>query len=162
MLTRTTFSLLHELLATAILQWHVVFENMLNKICASLSVCLPACLPACLPLCVCPTPGLFFTLLDLLRLRKLALSLEDLWGGRVGVLSPPNPQATDPFVLLAHHRHTFWPLDPVRVAQKFIVPEGFPAHPHRGFQTVTYVMKVSGCWCWCWCWCWRWCWCWCW
>eukprot|EP00904_Undaria_pinnatifida_P007578 jgi/Undpi1/3950/HiC_scaffold_16.g07318.m1 len=85
--------------------------------------------------------GLFFTLLDLLRLRKLALSLEDLWGGRVGVLSPPNPQATDPFVLLAHHRHTFWPLDPVRVAQKFIVPEGFPAHPHRGFQTVTYVMK---------------------
>lgn len=86
--------------------------------------------------------GLFFTLLSALRLRKLSLYLEDQWGGRVGVLSPPMPRETDPFVLLAHHRHSFWPLDPIRHALKYVLPEGFPAHAHRGFQTVTYVMQV--------------------
>ncbi|CAM9849327.1 unnamed protein product [Ascophyllum nodosum] len=85
--------------------------------------------------------GLFFTLLDFLRLREIALRLEDLWGGRVGTLITSNPRATDPFVLLAHHRHSFWPLDPFRLASSLIIPEGFPAHPHRGFQTVTYVMR---------------------
>lgn len=88
--------------------------------------------------------GLLFTLLDLLQLREFALRLEDLWGGRVGTFMSSNPRVTDPFVLLAHHRHSFWPFDPFRLAFKFILPEGFPAHPHRGFQTVTYVMRVSG------------------
>ena len=96
---------------------------------------------ACTPLSPIFT-GLFFTLLDFLRLREIALRLEDLWGGRVGTLITSNPRATDPFVLLAHHRHSFWPLDPFRLASSLIIPEGFPAHPHRGFQTVTYVMRV--------------------
>ncbi|CAM9892698.1 unnamed protein product [Ectocarpus fasciculatus] len=43
--------------------------------------------------------------------------------------------------MLVHHRHTFWPLDPFRPISNMFVPEGFPAHPHRGFQTVTYVMR---------------------
>ncbi|CAB1116796.1 unnamed protein product [Ectocarpus sp. CCAP 1310/34] len=85
--------------------------------------------------------GLIYTALDFLRLRKLALHLEDLWGGRVGVLQPPNQVESDPFIMLVHHRHTFWPLDPFRPISNMFVPEGFPAHPHRGFQTVTYVMR---------------------
>lgn len=88
--------------------------------------------------------GIILTILDALRLTKLAFHLEDLWGGRVGVLIPGNTLETDPFVLLAHHRHTFWPLDPIRQLSNVIQPEGFPAHPHRGFQTVTYIMRVSG------------------
>ncbi|CAM9996035.1 unnamed protein product, partial [Hapterophycus canaliculatus] len=77
----------------------------------------------------------------MLRLRKLALYLEDLWGGRVGVLQPADQTESDPFIMFVHHRHTFWPLDPFRPISNMFVPEGFPAHPHRGFQTVTYVMK---------------------
>ncbi|CAM9518461.1 unnamed protein product [Pylaiella littoralis] len=85
--------------------------------------------------------GIILSLLDVLRLRKLALYLEDLFGGRVGILSPVNQRESDPFIMLAHHRHTFWPLDPIRPISNMFFPEGFPAHPHRGFQTVTYVMK---------------------
>ncbi|CAM9222225.1 unnamed protein product [Scytosiphon promiscuus] len=85
--------------------------------------------------------GLIYAALDMLRLRKLALYLEDLWGGRVGILQPTDQTELDPFIMLVHHRHTFWPLDPFRPISNMFVPEGFPAHPHRGFQTVTYVMK---------------------
>lgn len=49
---------------------------------------------------------MIYTALDFLRLRKLALYLEDLWGGRVGVLQPPNQVESDPFIMLVHHRHT--------------------------------------------------------
>ena len=31
--------------------------------------------------------------------------------------------------------------DPIRYIQKTFFPEGFPAHPHRGFITVTYILK---------------------
>lgn len=81
--------------------------------------------------------------LDLLKLKTLAAKLEDTWGGRVGFLRSGDPNETDPIVLFAHHRHSFWPLDPLRHLLKLFFSEGFPAHPHRGFQTVTYVMKAS-------------------
>lgn len=71
---------------------------------------------------------------------SLAASLEDAVGGRVC----PNffeSGATSPFVMLVHHRHSFAPWDPLRRFQSTFFPEGFPAHPHRGFITVTYVLK---------------------
>lgn len=46
-----------------------------------------------------------------------------------------------PFLLLAHHTHSFMPLDPFREATKLFLPEGFPAHPHSGFDTVTYCIQ---------------------
>lgn len=91
-----------------------------------------------------PASGLILTILDMIRLGRVTAKLEDWWGGRVGALLPKgNIRGQDPFVLFAHHRHTFWPLDPIRPLAKLIVPEGFPAHAHRGFQTVTYVLRVS-------------------
>jgi len=33
------------------------------------------------------------------------------------------------------------PLDPFRAFTKFILPEGFPAHPHSGFGTLTYTIN---------------------
>lgn len=46
-----------------------------------------------------------------------------------------------PFLLLAHHCHSFTPLDPFRAITNLILPEGFPAHPHSGFDTVTYCLE---------------------
>ncbi|CAM9327222.1 unnamed protein product, partial [Choristocarpus tenellus] len=86
--------------------------------------------------------GILLTALDLFGMKTLAQKLEDLWGGRVCPMQL-NPQVCDPFLLISHHHHSFWPLDPFRPLSKLIVQEGFPSHPHRGFQTVTYVMKGS-------------------
>jgi redox-sensitive bicupin YhaK (pirin superfamily) len=47
---------------------------------------------------------------------------------------------TSPFIMLVHHCHTFSLLDPVRYIQRTFFPEGFPAHPHRGFITMTYIL----------------------
>ena len=71
---------------------------------------------------------------------EVAANWEDAVGGRVC----PNfftPSSTDPFVLLVHHRHAFQNWDPIRYIQRTFFPEGFPAHPHRGFITVTYCLK---------------------
>jgi len=46
------------------------------------------------------------------RARALSLSLSQL-GGRVRPIAP-DPVAADPFLLLAHHRHSFSPGDPLR------------------------------------------------
>lgn len=43
--------------------------------------------------------------------------------------------------MLVHHRHSFAAWDPLRYIQRTFFPEGFPAHPHRGFVTVTYFLR---------------------
>jgi len=50
-------------------------------------------------------------------------------------------QYSDPYLLCVHHRHSFFKFDPFRWLQSLIFPEGFPAHPHAGFNTLTYVLK---------------------
>jgi len=77
-------------------------------------------------------------------LRGAADRLESAFGGRVCPMAF-NAVETDPFVLLVHHRHSFRALDPLRpLFEALILPEGFPAHPHRGFETVTYVLPERG------------------
>lgn len=67
--------------------------------------------------------------------------LEETFGGRVC----PNffqGDETSPFIMLVHHVHSFASFDLLRYFQKqVILPEGFPAHPHRGFITLTYCIK---------------------
>ncbi|CAK9251644.1 unnamed protein product [Sphagnum jensenii] len=50
-----------------------------------------------------------------------------------------------PYLLLVHHCHSFLPFDPVRAITKLLLPEGFPAHPHSGFSTVTYCIEGGLC-----------------
>lgn len=85
--------------------------------------------------------GLACIALDLVGQGKLAASLEDNYGGRVAPMSLGSE--ADPFVLLVHHRHGFDSWDPVRPLFEALIglPEGFPAHPHRGFETVTATMR---------------------
>ena len=83
--------------------------------------------------------GIAFILLDLLKQHNLAAKLEDWLGGRVCPMMLDTTEA-DPFILLVHHRHSFQRFDPLRAAFRLLMAEGFPAHPHRGFETVTYVL----------------------
>ena len=92
--------------------------------------------------------GVMATFADLLKLPKLCQNIVEVFGGRVVPMSLTSEQmpllydtALSPFLLLAHHSHSFTPLDPVRAITKFILPEGFPAHPHAGFDTVTYCIS---------------------
>ncbi|GAB5359877.1 hypothetical protein AAMO2058_000580000 [Amorphochlora amoebiformis] len=86
------------------------------------------------------TNGLGLLLLDALGQKGLARKLEDRIGGRVSPMILDYSD-TNPFVLLVHHRHSFTKFDPIRPLSNLVIPEGFPAHPHRGFETITYVLK---------------------
>lgn len=64
----------------------------------------------------------------------------------------PDPAAADPFLLLAHHRHSFSPLDPLRAPFRavggalglpYVGDEGFALHPHRGIDIWTIVLDGS-------------------
>ena len=63
-----------------------------------------------------------------------------------------DPSLTDPFLLLAHHKHSFTPGDPLRGPFKavggalglpYVGDEGFALHPHRGIDILTYVLDGS-------------------
>ena len=61
-------------------------------------------------------------------------------GGRVCPMQFDGTK-TSPFLLLVHHHHNFWKWDAIfRKLSAFVLPEGFPAHPHRGFTTLTYFL----------------------
>lgn len=84
--------------------------------------------------------GVLIFLIQRIFGEQVAAKLEDTIGGRVC----PNfytPEATSPFIMLVHHSHSFFGLDPLRYLQKTFFAEGFPSHPHRGFVTVTYILK---------------------
>jgi redox-sensitive bicupin YhaK (pirin superfamily) len=84
--------------------------------------------------------GVLIWLVQKIAGNEVAAAVENAVTGRVG----PNfyrYAETDPFIMLVHHCHSFAPLDPLRWFQRtFLLPEGFPAHPHRGFVTVTYFL----------------------
>lgn len=75
--------------------------------------------------------------------RKLAARVLDSVGGRVVPATSFGPNLS-PFLLLAHHTHSFTPFDPTRQIVNLVQPEGFPAHPHAGFHTVTITLEGSG------------------
>jgi redox-sensitive bicupin YhaK (pirin superfamily) len=75
---------------------------------------------------------------------EVGAKLEDAIGGRVCpnfFSTDPRVTTTSPFIMLVHHRHSFAAWDVLRYIQRTFFPEGFPAHPHRGFVTVTYILK---------------------
>ena len=84
--------------------------------------------------------GVVAQILEWVGLASLSDSLLSTLGGRVVPMSL-NELEISPFLLLVHHTHSFMPFDPVRPITNLIVPEGFPAHPHSGFGTLTFTLK---------------------
>ena len=83
--------------------------------------------------------GVVLWILQIVFGKAAAAAWEDKITGRVC----PNffeYKDTSPFVMLVHHCHSFAAWDPVRYIQATFFPEGFPAHPHRGFITLTYIL----------------------
>lgn len=84
--------------------------------------------------------GVIAQVLDWLKLSDLSNRLINALGGRVQPISLASLDLS-PFLLLVHHSHSFTPYDPFRAMTRWFLPEGFPAHPHSGFDTVTYCIR---------------------
>lgn len=83
--------------------------------------------------------GVIATVLELLNLKDFGETLINKGaGGRVIPMSLDDELS--PFLLLVHHKHSFTPFDPFRTITNLITPEGFPAHAHAGFSTVTITI----------------------
>ena len=84
--------------------------------------------------------GVIAQVLDWLNLSDLSNRLINALGGRVQPISLASLDLS-PFLLLVHHSHSFTPYDPFRAMTQWFLPEGFPAHPHSGFDTMTYCIR---------------------
>ena len=84
--------------------------------------------------------GVVAQLFDWAGLHDVAEGIVSKVGGRV-VPIQMGGGGSSPFLLLAHHQHSFTPLDPIRKITELLLPEGFPAHPHSGFSTLTYTVE---------------------
>lgn len=82
----------------------------------------------------------------------LAIPVWPTWGGGRVIPMSFDPSLADPFLLLAHHKHSFSPGDPLRGPFKavggalglpYVGDEGFKMHPHRGIDILTYVLDGS-------------------
>lgn len=83
--------------------------------------------------------GVICQILEWLNLNDIKENIISKIGGRVTPITLANSK--DPFLLLVHHAHSFLPFDPIRPLQKLFIQEGFPAHPHSGFDTVTITIE---------------------
>ena len=88
--------------------------------------------------------GLWFQSVERVN-PKLAVALEDRYGGadcpQIFLNDPDLRQRASPFLMLCHHNHSFNLVDPTRLVEKGIIPEGFPSHAHRGMITLTIVLR---------------------
>jgi redox-sensitive bicupin YhaK (pirin superfamily) len=84
--------------------------------------------------------GVFIWLIGQVLGYPVAARLEHAITGRVCPNFFSDLAETSPFIMLVHHCHSFSAFDPLRFIQRTFFPEGFPAHPHRGFVTVTYIL----------------------
>lgn len=84
--------------------------------------------------------GVLAQLADFIKLTPVSEAMINNIGGRV-VPMQLTEMNVSPFLLLVHHSHSFTPFDPFRFITNLVLPEGFPAHPHFGFDTVTYCME---------------------
>ena len=83
--------------------------------------------------------GVIAQIFDWLGLHDLSEAVVSKVGGRVIPITLAN--SLDPFLLLVHHAHSFMPFDIIRPLQKLFIQEGFPSHPHSGFDTVTITLE---------------------
>lgn len=86
--------------------------------------------------------GVIAQVLDWMGLYAASDRVLSFIGGRV-VPIPLSDEELSPFLLLVHHTHSFMPFDPIRPITKLIIPEGFPAHPHSGFGTLTFALRSA-------------------
>jgi redox-sensitive bicupin YhaK (pirin superfamily) len=86
--------------------------------------------------------GVLIWLVGLILGSRTGARLEQAIGGRVCPNFFSSYEETSPIIMLVHHCHSFFAFDPLRFLQRtLILPEGFPAHPHRGFVTITYILR---------------------